>query len=163
MDESVNVENEKQGRLKPPLNIGRIAGEILAGTAAGFAVTVPAAYVTEIKLVDTKAHFVAFPFLVVFIIFLALLYGFASAVGVYLVGSIGKQTGPFLSTIGCGLFGGLVMLAMLAVSFVLSGVLILGVEKVVLWACWAFVFLIAPILATLGFNWSRRYKKPLST
>lgn len=163
MDESANVENEKRGRLKPPQNVGRIAGEILAGAAAGFAVTVPVAYVAEIMLVDTKAHFVAFPFLIVFIIFFTLLYGLASAVGVYLIGSIGKQTGSFLLTMGCGLFGGLIMLGILPVSFALSGVLIVGVEKVVVWASWGFVFLIAPIVATYGFNSSLRYKKqPLS-
>lgn len=163
MSASTNVENEKQAHQKPPPNLGRIAGEILAGTATGCAVALPVAYVTEIELVDTKAHFVAFPFLVVFVVTSTLLYGLASAVGVYLVGNIGKQTGSFLLTLGCGFLGGLVMLVMVPLTFMLSGVLIIGIEKVVVWACWALVFLIAPIVATLGFNLTRRYKEPHSS
>ena len=41
MNKSINIENEKQTRQKPPLSVGRIVGEILAGTATGFAVALP--------------------------------------------------------------------------------------------------------------------------
>jgi len=158
MSESINVENKKQNHLKPPRSVGRIACEILAGTTTGLAVALPVAYVTDIVLVDTKSHFVEFEFLVMFVIVFTLLYGLASAVGVYLVGNIGKQTGSFLLTLGCGFLGGLVMLVMLPVLFVLSGVLIVGVERIVLWTLGVLVLLIPPIIATIVFNLRRRHK-----
>jgi hypothetical protein len=36
--------------------------------------------------------------------------------------------------------------------------MVLGVEEIVLWPL---VFLAAPSMATLGFNWTRRHKKPV--
>ena len=158
MSESINVENKKQNHQKPPRSVARIASEILAGTATGLAVALPVAYVTEIVLVDTKAHFVAFEFLVMFVIVFTLLYGLASAVGVYLLGKIGKQTGSFLLTLAGGFLGGLVMLVMLTPAYLLSGVLIVGVEKIVLWTLWVLILLSPPIFATIGFNLRRRYK-----
>ena len=163
MSESINVENKKQNHQKPPRSVGRISGEILAGTATGLAVALPVAYVTDIVLVDTKGHYVAFELLVMFVIVFPLLYGLASAVGVYLVGSIVKQTGSFLLTLGCGFLGGLIMLAMLPLAFFLSYVLIVGVEKIVAWSLWALVLLIPPIVAAYGFNLSRRCKEPPSS
>ena len=48
MSESINVENKKQNHLKPPRSVIRIAGEILAGSAAGFAVALPALFAFSI-------------------------------------------------------------------------------------------------------------------
>ena len=45
MSESVSVENKEQGHQKPPLTVGRIAGEILAGTAVGYALAQLVVYV----------------------------------------------------------------------------------------------------------------------
>jgi len=156
MSESINVENKKQNHLKPPRSVIRIAGEILAGAAAGFAVAVPAAYVI-VAGVD-NGWVAGFEALVKMILVLPPVYVLGSAVGVYLVGNIGKQTGSFLLTLGCGLLGGLVMLVMLRVLSVLSGVLIVGVERIVLWTLGVLILLIPPIIATLGFNSSRRFK-----
>ena len=82
----------------------------------------------------------------------SILYGPASAIGVYLVGSRGKQTGSFLLTLVAGFLGGCVMLPTLFVTgSVLGG------------ACLALVFLTAPVIATIGFNGTRRYKEPPSS
>ena len=86
-------------------------------------------------------------------------YGLGSAVGVYLVGSRGKQTGSFLLTLTCGFSGGLIMQAMLPLANYLSDVLIV----ILFWLLWPLVLLIPPILATLGFNLTRRYKQPPSS
>ena len=88
-------------------------------------------------------------------------HGLASALGVYLVGRIGKQTGSFLLTLGCGFAGGLA---------------IMGMDRLVhsfYWSYWfpsvspcvlvPLVLLIPPITATFGFNLTRRYKKPPSS
>jgi hypothetical protein len=161
MSESINVENKKQNHLKPPRSAIRIAGEILAGAVAGFAVAVPAAYVIGADV--DKGCFAGFEALAKMILVLPPVYGLGSAVGVYLLGNIGKQTGSFLLTLGCGLLGGLVMLAMLLVLSVLSGVLIVGVERILLWTLGVLILLIPPIMATIGFNLRRRYKQPPSS
>ena len=162
MSESVNVENKKQNHQKPPLCVGRIACEILAGAVAGFAVAFPLTYVTGIVLagIDEKTGPV---FIGLFFIVFPPLYGLASAVGVYLVGSRGNQTGSFLPALSGGFLGGFFMLVMLPLVGLLLGVLIVGVEKIVLWAICVLVLLIPPILATIGFNRTRRYKEPPSS
>ena len=172
MSESVNVENKKQNHQKPPLNLGRIAGEILAGAVAGLAVAYPVAYVIGIVLLGTDLSAVpAVPsvlgFQVIFDLVFPPLYGLGSAVGVYLLGSRGKQTGSFLLTLAGGLVGGIVMLVMLPLALFLSsdyivGVessdYIVGVEKIVGWALVVLIPLSPPIFATIGFNLRRRYK-----
>ncbi len=147
MSESINVENKKQNHLKPPRSVGRIAGEILAGTAVGLAVALPVAYVTGIVLVG-KDLVSALGFLVIFAFVFPPLYGLASAVGVYFVGTRGKQTDSFILTLAHGFVGGLVAFVAL---FFLSWI---GVEIVLL----APLLLIPPIFATIGFNSRRRYK-----
>ncbi len=165
---SINVENKEQNHQKPPRSLGRIACEILAGTAAGFAVAVPVIYLTVYVIVRAiwgeEKNLGLGGFLVVGFIFLAFppLYGPASAVGVYLVGNIGKQTGSFLPTLRGGFLGGLIMFVMLIPVSFLSSVLIVGAEKIVSWTLWALVLLIPPIVATSGFNSKRRYKEPPS-
>jgi hypothetical protein len=68
-----------------------------------------------------------------------------SAIGVYLVGNIGNETGSFLATLGGSILGG-----GLGLTFVfLSGELL------------PFPLLVCPpIGATIGFNLTRRYKSP---
>ncbi len=157
MNESMVAESKKQGTQKPPLSWRRIAGEILAGTATAFAIELPVLYVV---LVANKERFdgcfgslaaagiivCGFPFV----------YGPASAVGVYLVGSRGKQTGSFQATLACGFLGGFAILSESRFQLLSS----IGIEKAVLWA---FVLFTAPVLATLGFNLTRRYKGPPSS
>ena len=163
MSESVNIENKKQNRQKPPLSVGRIAGEILAGTATGLVVALPLACVTGFLLVDEVSGFAAFGFLATFAAIFAYvfppLYGLGSAVGVYLLGTRGKQTGSFILTLAGGFLGGLLTLLMISIGINLSDELIL-IVFLLFWSL--LVLLIPPILATIGFNRTRRYKEPQS-
>jgi hypothetical protein len=150
MDESMNVENETQPRHKPPVSRGRTACEILAGVVTGFAVALPVACVIS----NPAAHrgfFDSLAPLTSFVVF-SIVYGLASTVGVYLVGNRGKQTGSFLSTLGWGCLGGLVMPLTSPLAWFPSRVLVVGVEKIVAWSLWALVLLIPPIAAAYGFN-----------
>ena len=161
MSESIAAENKKQKRQKPPLSRLRIVGEILGGATAGFAVAMPVGYVIHARFgQEGLGGMVALGYL-----FLVVppVYGLGSAVGVYLVGNIGKQTGSFLLALGRGFLGTIVMYVMLTLTFILSGVLIVGVERIVLWTLCVLVLLIPPIMATLGFNLTRRYKEPPSS
>ncbi len=165
MSESINVKNKKQNRQKPPRSLGRIACEILAGTATGFAVAVPVIYLTVYVIVRAiwgeEKNLGLGGFLVVAFIFVAfpMLYGSASSVGVYLLGSRGNETGSFLATLGGGLLG-LFVMALLYFYIGAAGVMMLRIEKIVLWPL---VFLAAPIMATFGFNSTRKYKEPPSS
>ena len=160
MCESLNVENKKQNHLKPPLSVGRIACEILAGTALGL-VALLVVYVTGIVLVhgvednswlgiEDNSWLVGYMGL-----FFPPLYVLATAVSVYLLGTRGKQTGSLLLTLGGSYLGWYVAL-LLFVYVSAAGYMMLGIEKIVLWPL---VFLTAPIIATIGFNLTRRYKE----
>ncbi len=165
MDEFTYVEQPKQVPQKPHLSRVRIVGEILAGTATGFAIELPV-IVLYVVLVANKEKFDWFFRVLVaegIIVCGFFTYGLASAVGVYLVGSRGKQTGSFQATLACGFLGGFVMLLMRPIVHAASRVLIVGVEQVVPWALWVLVSFIPPIFATLGFNLTRRYKEPRSS
>ncbi len=140
---------EKAKRLR----IIRIAGEILVGTAVGFAIAFPVANMTGTALDDGELGILA-----MFVLVFPPLYGSGSAVGVYLLGNRGNETSSFLQTLSCGFFGGLFMYAMVPVSSVLSRVLIRGEMMVLLALLLASVLLIPPIFATIGFNSRRRYK-----
>ncbi len=161
MSESVNIENKKQRRQKPPLSFGRIAGEILAGLALGF-VLLLVAYVTGSVLVgkvgpaESSGELEAILFLIMFTIVFSPLYGFGSAVGVYLLGTRGKQTGSFLLTLAGGFVGALVVL-LPSFSLFFSGKVIVHLVPLLL------LLLFPPVLATLGFNLTRRYKEPPSS
>jgi len=157
MDESMNTANKKQSLQKPPLSVARIAGEILAGLVIGVAVALLVSCIMVYSVTGefywpkegnefgalvflTVGFLASIPFLMV--------YGPATAIGVYLVGNIGKQTGSFLLALGGGLFGGIVM------ALLFWKGLIPITEKVV----WGFMLIIVPIVVTLGFNLTRRYK-----
>ena len=126
----------------------------MAGTVLGLVVLL-AVYVTGIILVGEVEQLATRGFLAVFILVLSPLYGLGSAVGVYLVGNRGKQTGSFLATLGRGFLGVFVMV-LLGYCASAAGDMMLGIAKIVLWPL---VFLASPIMATLGFNLTRRYKK----
>ena len=156
MSESITGENKEQNRKKPPLSRRRIAGEILAGLAVAVTVLFVAVCVFGILAIPDSSGGhdwgpVVMLFMFAFFAF-PILYGPASAIGVYLVGSRGKQTGSFLLTLVAGFLGGCVMLPTLFVTGSVLG-----------WACWALVFLTAPVIATIGFNGTRRYKEPPSS
>jgi len=172
MDESIKVEKEKCAQQKPPRSLGRIACEILAGTATGLAVALPVALV--IGASAPKGCFAGLAALVYMFFVVPLVYGLGSAVGVYLVGSRGIQTGSFLATLGWGFLTGFFSLLILYISLRLQAVLttaqssslmivgfVVELQKIVRWVHWAIVLLIPPIVTTFGFNLTRRYKEPV--
>lgn len=169
MDESINVENKKQSRQKPPLSVSRIIGEIIAGEATG-ATAAAIVYMlfymvgqrTEVEGVGGGSMcditLLDLVILGIMIWVVPAVYGLGCTVGVYFVGSRGNQTGLFLATLGFGLIGAFFMLIMLFPVVLLSPALIVGVENIVRWTLWVLVSFIPPIIATLGFNLTRRYK-----
>ena len=107
MSESINIENEK-----PPISIARIACEILAGWALGFVLLLVVYLIGTRNLIDSYGlvrQDSAFVFLMMFATGFPFLYGFGSAVGVYLIGTRGKQTGSFLLALAGGFLGALVV------------------------------------------------------
>ncbi len=151
MDETINAENKEQGRQKPPLSVGRITGEILAGMASGLAVALPVGY----GIGSTEKLESCFGPINRWVIFLAVfppLYGLATAVGVYLVGNMGKQTGSFLAAFGWGFLSAyLYPFAMIFLAITTTGIVQL--------AGYVLILMIPPIVATLFFNLTRRYKE----
>jgi hypothetical protein len=152
---SVNFENRKQNRQKPPLSFGGIAGEILAGIGMSFAVMMLVVcvdgivFLGGIRNAETRIAFMA-----VFSKVTPGVYGIAGAVGVYLLGSRGNQTGSFLVTLAFGFLAGLFKLAVLALANRLPEMLI-----VVLSCSFSpLVLFVPPIAATIGFNLTRRYR-----
>jgi hypothetical protein len=171
MSDSINnIENKKQNHQKPPLSAGRIACEILAAVMTGFAIPVPLSYAVLYMFTcmffgapadwPEKGEFGPFVFFALTIIILSflVLYGPATAFGVYLVGRIGKQTGSLLATFG-GVFLGVPIIILLYLYIDMAGDMMLGIVKIFLWTL---VILAAPIGATLCFNLTRRYKEPQS-
>lgn len=149
MNESMAAEGKKQDVQKPPLSVGRIASEILAGAGVGFLAGLAGAVVRLVLFPIASTDCFGGNVIVTLSFTFLWVYGPASAVIVYLVGSTGKQTGSFLATLACGVLGGLGAIALL-----LSGMPVVAMEA---------DLLISPILATLGFNFTRRYKEPPSS
>lgn len=159
MDESVNVEDKKKNRHKPPVSFGGIAGEILAGIGMSFAVMMLVGCAEGIVFfggigdVETRIAFMA-----IFSKVTPAVYGIAGAVGVYLLGSRGNQTGSFLVTLAFGFLAGLLKLAMHPLANRLPEML-----TVVLFCSFGpLVLLVPPIAATIGFNLTRRYRQEKS-
>ena len=148
MSESVNIENKKQNRQKPPLSVGRIVGEILAGLALGIA-SLLLVWIGSWLIIPNEA--LAYLFLILFFACCPLLYGIGCALGVYLIGSIGKQTGSFsVSLIGGFVVGFIVILPSL--SLFKSRKMTVDLIPALL------LFLLPPIAATICFNLKRRFK-----
>ena len=156
MCESITAETPKQDHQKPPRSLSRITGEILAGTAMGLVIVLlPVAYGLVAnsdgdcfgvgKLIAAVTGFLIIP----------PVYALANVLGVYLVGSRGNQTGSVLATLG-GAFVGVLVMYLLFVSIFMVGDMMLEIEKIVLWPLAVFA---VPIIATLGFNMTRRYKR----
>jgi hypothetical protein len=87
-------------------------------------------------------------------------YILGCVIGVYFVGTRGIQTGSFWVTFGGSLLGVPVMALLYFYIWAAEEYMTLGIEKIVLWPL---VFLAPPIGATLGFNLTRRFKKPPSS
>ena len=128
-------------RSKPPLSVGRIVGEILAGGVGGVVV----GFVGLVVGINYAMHYLPMgkcnP-VVDYAIRIGSVLG--STIGVYVVGNIGNGTGSFLATLGGSILGGLVGWSALVLGQPLVGLsaLVLG----------------QPIGATLGFNLTRKYK-----
>jgi len=157
-DKSINVENKKQNLQKPPLSAGRIAGEILAGMGMSFAVMMLVGFVESVVFfggiraeADTRMALMSTLSKVT-----PGLYGIAGAVGVYLLGSRGNETGSLLLTLAFGFFAGLLKLAMFPLVRHLPEML-----GIVLFCSFGPLLIVPPIVATIGFNLTRRYKEPL--
>jgi len=168
MDESINTANKKQIRQKPPLSDAGIIGEIIVGTALGF-VTLLVAYGIGIVLVGGRDYsgsvgqLQGLGILVMFFLVFPPLAGLVRAVGVYLVGSIGKQTGSFVLTFLVGGFlDALSMYVMFFLIYVFCNDLIVVEGKVLISRLFVIVLLVPPFFAILAFNLTRRYKKPPS-
>jgi hypothetical protein len=162
MDEPMNVENERRAHQKPPRNLGRIACEILTGAATAAALAYSSLYVVGYGAESAglgKGCMDGFAVLAMMVYVVPPVYVLACAVGVYLVGSRHNQTGSLLATLGGGVLG-LFVMALLYFYIKAAEDMMLGIEKIILWPL---VFLAAPIMATLGFNLTRRYKRPPSS
>jgi hypothetical protein len=161
MSDTINVENKKQNRKKPPLSAGRIVCEILAGTA--FCI-VALLVVCGICIVlfgkpQTEGHGSELAIVGVMTMFITIfpaLYVLGGAVGVYLVGSRGKQTGSFLLTLPGGFLG---LFVMIILAFAGGDSSVGSREKIVIWGL---LSLIGPTFAAIGFNLTRKYKEPPS-
>ena len=148
-------ERQKEGgeiRLgKPPLNTGKVAGELLAGCVLGSIAGIGGAYLgASISILDTGRSFGD----IIASAGLGMMaaYPLGCALGVYLVGNLGNETGSFGSAL-LGAYGGMVVwggsaIALNKLSPTSSTV-----------ASLAFL-VIPPLFATLAFNKSRRYKNP---
>ena len=155
MYENVNMNNKNQ---KPPLSIARVTCEILAGTVLCI---VALLVVCGICIVlfgrpKTGGHGSELAIVGIFTMFIFVfppLYVLGGAVGVYLVGSRGKQTGSFLLTLPGGFLG---LLVIVILAFVGKDSSVGTREKIVIWG---FLSLIGPIFATIGFNLTRKYKE----
>jgi len=155
-----DVEKKKQTHQKPPLSIGRIAGEIFAGIGMSFAVMMPVLFIEVIvsfggiRSEETRTAFMAMLSKVT-----PGVYGIAGAIGVYLLGNRGNQTGSLLLTLAFGFFAGVLNLAVLPLAKLLPEMLTI----ILLYSSMPLVLFVPPIFATIGFNLTRRYKEPPSS
>ncbi|UCG59750.1 MAG: hypothetical protein JSU70_09570 [Phycisphaerales bacterium] len=163
MDESITSENRQQKRQKPPRSLARIACEILTGAATAAAL----AYIS-LGVVGYGAKIAGLgegcmdglAVLGMMAMVVPPVYVLGCAIGVYFVGRIGSQTGSFWVTLG-GVFLGVPIAALLLFyMWAAEEYTTLGIEKIIIWPL---VFLAPPSGATLGFNLTRRYKRPPSS
>lgn len=144
----------QQEGAKPPLSKGRIAGEFFAGVVGGVggtaAAVIPFYLLMSLFPLEPGAGpagvFVASSEVVTVVAYLCLPVGYiiGSAAGVYLAGNRGNQTGSFTYTL-------------IGASLVVIG----GLVATFLSGHWEFIPVMlvgAPAVATIVFNWTRRYK-----
>ncbi|UCD50226.1 MAG: hypothetical protein JSW27_22190 [Phycisphaerales bacterium] len=167
MGEPSNAEHEEKGRRKPPRSLTRIAGEVLVGTVTATALAFLSALVVGYGAESAfpglgescMGGLLVFAVLAMMIIAALPVYIVGCAIGVYLVGRIGSQTGSFLAAFG-GVFLGAPVIALLYLYIDMAGDMMLGIVRI---ALWALVLLTPAIMSTLCFNLTRRYKTPPSS
>jgi hypothetical protein len=135
------IEGKKQNWEKPPLRVGRILGEILAGGALGLALGYGGAY---LGYLIAGGEDEGLEWASGLIIGGSLGATIGTALGVYTVGCIGDETGSLGATFLGSILGvGLGWVALLV-----------GEESILTYISIA----IPPISACVGFNMTRRYK-----
>jgi MFS family permease len=143
----LSADSNKTKYKKPPLNIRKIAGELLAGIAGGIIIGSISAFLFNIyyheELWTRLRTALMYPPI-------AVGYLLGSAIGVYLVGNIGKETGSFKYTLGGSLLIGLwVFGIIISLSTGIDLSTLIGSIASLL------VFVSVPIVI---FNLTRRYK-----
>lgn len=144
-------------RARPPLNAGRVAGELAAGTYAGIGGFLVGRFVGE-RMADILGAERDATMRAVGITSGVAVAGLATAGSVYGIGTIGDQTGDFSATyLGTGVG--------FAAGWALSRALLgpserprEGMSTAARWATANVIALLPSIGATVGFNSSRRYK-----
>lgn len=143
-----DAENEEREDGKPNLNAIRIGGEFLAGGVAGITAALAPVPVMYKIFRDKEAEGASVG--IYLGCTLAITYPLGNALGVYLVGNIGDESGSFLATLAGSYIGELVG----AVLFMQ----VMGSEGDMHWLHVIKPFLAAPIGATIAFNLTRKYK-----
>ena len=161
MDESGIVKNEKQNRRKPPLSRLRISCQVLAGAVGGSAML--ASLFACVAVADFFQDYAGLGVIILLKPVFPLIYVLGLAVGVYLAGNIGKQTGSFFATLGFAFFGGLaaffLFLILIRAGTIWTTDAEKGAQDLILYIGCLLLLFIPPIFPTLGFNLTRRYKK----
>jgi len=132
---------------KPPLNTVKIAGELLAGCVLGGAAGIGGAYLGA-SILDTGGWFGSLAGAGLGVL---VAYPLGCALGVYLVGNLGNETGSFGSAL-FGAYGGMLV--------VIGGSLLSSLSPTVASVTSVAFLVTPPLFATLAFNKSRRYKNP---
>jgi hypothetical protein len=153
MYETINIENKKQ---KPPLSLIRILGETLASFTLGSVLLLGTLYISgwiRDWLFGSSEIPLEVLFFPIFICVSPMFYGIGCAAVIYLIGSIGRQTGSFsVSLIGGVVLGYIVLIPSL--SFFRELRMTGNLEYLLL------LWFIPSIAATICFNLTRRYEKP---
>jgi len=144
-------------RQRPPLNAGRVAGEVAVGTYAGIGGFLVGRFVGE-RMADILGAERDATLRAVGITSGVALAGLATAGSVYGIGNIGDETGDFSATyLGTGVG--------FAAGWALSRAILgpherprEGMSTAARWATANVIALLPSIGATVGFNSSRRYK-----
>ena len=137
----LTVTGYASGEDRPPLSGIRIGGEILAGSTGGFA-----GVILPILALDSESSGNDFSLGGAWAMLIALAaYPIGSALGVYLVGEIGNETGAFLPALVGAILGEILGINM--ASWTESP-----------WISHSILVLCGPVGATIGFNLSRKYE-----
>jgi hypothetical protein len=149
------VTRHTQDGKKSSLNISRIAGEFLAGIAGGIIIGFIPAYLFLYHYPTGGQSDGNLGLVLPALMYLPVGYSLGSAIGVYLVGNIGKETGSFKYTLGGSSLIGLVALGItIILSSMCPGIFFISSIVSML------VLVIAPVFM---FNLTRKYKSPATS
>jgi hypothetical protein len=146
------IERKEQSREKPPLSKKRIMREVLAGGGLGVAGGLAgglAGLGIGFLLAPDEDEYIG-P-IVGFFLGSSISYPIGTALGVYLVGDTGDETGSFVATLGGSLLGASLTYAAILLRILPSPLSYLS------------FFAVPPIFACIAFNMTRRYRSPPSS